>query len=171
MLSESSGSASKHDVERLSFEIGHDYNEFCQRFERAVPMFDPNRSGNLVRRRATWEEVVADAQASAPHGFFIYWKLDTSPIMGLAGHSDKCTIYLMGNHTIAERMFRFDPSVMLYVPLRLVICSDHGQKNRLVMDRPSSVLSSLDRPEITKVGIELDDKLMKLLRHLQVNTD
>ena len=27
----------------------------------------------------------------------------------------------MGNHTIAEQMYRHDPAVMLYVPLRTVI--------------------------------------------------
>jgi hypothetical protein len=38
--------------------------------------------------------------------------------MSLAGDPARCTAYLMGNHTIAEQMYRHDPSVMLYAPLR-----------------------------------------------------
>jgi hypothetical protein len=30
----------------------------------------------------------------------------------------------MGNHTIAEQMFRYDPRAMLYAPLRTIIWED-----------------------------------------------
>ncbi|MDT5348412.1 MAG: hypothetical protein QOH91_1699 [Mycobacterium sp.] len=33
----------------------------------------------------------------------------------------KATEYLMGNHTIAECIFRHDPAVMLHAPLRTVV--------------------------------------------------
>ena len=75
----------------------------------------------------------------------------------------------MGNHTIAERMFRFDPSVMLYAPLRTEIYVDSDNRTRFVVDRPSSIFSSFDNPEIAKVGSELDKKLEKLLTGIDVD--
>ena len=44
-----------------------------------------------------------------PHGFFIFWRTDMTPVMSLAGDSGQCAAYLMGNHIFAERMFRHDP--------------------------------------------------------------
>jgi len=52
--------------------------------------------------------------SSAPHGFLTYWSIDTQPMMSLAGATARCVEYLMGNATIAERMFRHDPTVMMY---------------------------------------------------------
>ena len=75
----------------------------------------------------------------------------------------------MGNHTIAEGMFRFDPSVMLYAPLRTEIYVDSDNRTRFVVDRPSSIFSSFDNPEIAKVGAELNTKLEKLLRSVDVD--
>ena len=89
--------------------------------------------------------------------------------MGLAGHAEKCTEYLMGNHVMAERMFRSDPSVMLYAPLRTVIYTDRSSRTMFSVDRPSSVFSSFGNREVAAVGKELDAKLMGLLTVLEVN--
>ena len=66
-------------------------------------------------------------------------------------------------------MFRFDPSLMLYAPLRTEIYVDSDNLTRFVVDRPSSVFSSFDNPEIAKVGYELDTKLEKLLTAVDVD--
>jgi hypothetical protein len=161
--------AIEHRAIRVSFGVDQPYEEFRERYEQAVPPLDTGRINALVERKASWEEVVADAQISAPFGFFIFWRLDTAPLMALAGHSEKCTEYLMGNHTIAEQMFRFDPSVMLYAPLRTLIHTDREERTRFVIDLPSTVFSSFENPEISKVGKELDAKLLRLLSSLEVD--
>jgi hypothetical protein len=66
-------------------------------------------------------------------------------------------------------MLRFDPSVMLYAPLRTLIYSDREETTHFVIDRPSSAFSSFDNPEIARVGQELDAKLIKLLTSLNVD--
>lgn len=71
----------------------------------------------LVRRRASWSEMEQLIANSAPHGFLIYFKNDVRPVMQLAGDTADCIAYLMGNHIIAEQMFRHDPRAMLYAPL------------------------------------------------------
>ena len=86
--------------------------------------------------------------------------------MTLAGDTARCTEFLMGNHTIAERMFRHDAGAMLYVPLRTVIYAAPEGPTRFVIDQPSSPLSSFSNPAIAEVGVELDRKLETLLRYL-----
>ncbi|MBT2539009.1 hypothetical protein [Arthrobacter sp. ISL-69] len=50
----------------------------------------------------------------------------------LAGHVRRCTPYLMGNHTIAEPMYRHNPGDLfttlgLAVPAELTLNGDRGQ--------------------------------------------
>lgn len=88
--------------------------------------------------------------------------------MALNGNVSKCSEYLMGNHTIAERMFRVTPTSMLYVPLRFVFFQVQGESTTLVIEQPSSNLASLVNPKVDAVAAELDQKLAALLRHLDV---
>jgi uncharacterized protein (DUF302 family) len=74
----------------------------------------------------------------------------------------------MGNHTIAERMFRVDPMAMLYVPLRVLIYAEQGGPTTFIIEKPSSVLASVSSAKIEAVGKELDSKLITLFRHLEV---
>jgi hypothetical protein len=87
-----------HQVTRLIFDTGQPYQEFRARYEDAVPELDPKHLAAFAERAAPWPEVIADADASAPHGFLIYWRSDLTPVMSLAGDPARCTAYLMGNH-------------------------------------------------------------------------
>jgi hypothetical protein len=83
--------------------------------------------------------------------------------MQAVGDRADCIQYLMGNHTIAERMFRYDPRAMLYAPLHTVIWEDSVGRAWFTVDQPSTQFSSFGRPEIDAVGVELDRKLATLL--------
>src|SRR5216683_2142898 len=109
-----SAAAKRTDVQaiRLSFDTAQPYADFRRRYEEAVPEISSAHLAEYAARGARWDEVVADAVKSAPHGFFIYWRTDLTPLMSLAGSTTPCSAYLMGNHTIAQRMYRHDPAVM-----------------------------------------------------------
>jgi uncharacterized protein (DUF302 family) len=108
-------------------------------------------------------------ESSAPHGFLIYSRNDAHPLMQAAGDEADCLWYLMGNHVVAERMFRHDPRTMLYAPLRTVIWEDSNGGAWFTVDQPSTQFGSLGIPEVAMVGIELDRKLAALLRTLDVD--
>jgi hypothetical protein len=162
-----SSSAISHHVVRLDIAVQESYEDFRGRFEAAVPMWDRNHGVELIQRNAPWPEVVAAVNASAPQDFLLYWKLDIAPLMSLAGNTRRATEYLMGNHVIAESMYRHDPAVALYLPLRSAIY-ESGEGTRFSIEQPSANLSSLGRNEITEVGVDLDRKLGKLLVFLDV---
>jgi hypothetical protein len=156
-----------YEASRLTVAVDVGFEDFQERFERAVPRLDAARFDELRREGATWETVGQVTASAAPHDFLIYWRLDATPLMGLAGHHRRCVEYLMGNHMIAERMFRHDPAVLLYAPLRLAIHDDADGRAHLAIDQPSAQFASFGDLSITQVGLELDQKLAALLTHLR----
>ncbi|MGW4793985.1 DUF302 domain-containing protein [Nonomuraea sp. NPDC004297] len=152
-----------HSNVRLQIPVPGSFAEAMGTYERLVPALDAARVEDLVRRQASWDEVIEQARENAPHGFVIFWRFDITPLMSLAGDEWPCVQYLMGNHTIAQRMFHHDPAIMLSAPLRTVLCAGASGVVTLQVDLPSSRFGSYGNPEIAAVGRELDDKLAGLL--------
>lgn len=155
-------------VTRFEIDTGQDYDGFRTRYEAAVPAWDAERTYGLVAESAGWDRIVELADENAPLGFMIYWRLDAQPLLGLAGDHARCTEYLMGNHVIAERMFRHDAGALLHAPLRTAVYEDRHGRVLFATERPSDVFGVFDDPRIDEVGRELDDKLRALLAHLDL---
>jgi hypothetical protein len=143
-------------------------SEFRARFEDAVPRLPLDHVRELVSRGAPWGEMVDLVGRSAPWGFLLYWTNDVDPVVRLAGDSSSSVAYLMGNHIIMERMFRYEPSVVMYAPLHVAIWSHSDGQAFFTVDKPSDQFGSYGNPAVTAVGKELDAKLVHLLRHLHV---
>jgi hypothetical protein len=155
-----------HEVHRLGIDVGAGFDDFRERYEQAVPAFDAARFAALEHEGAAWDTILQATAENAPHHFIRYWTLDVATLMRLAGHSTRCATYLMGNHTIAERMYRHDPAIILYAPLRTEIHEGADGAAWFGIDRPSTRFSSFGDPAIAAVGLELDHKLAELLEHL-----
>jgi hypothetical protein len=157
-----------HEVHRLEVHVDAPFAEFRAQYEQAVPRFDARRFDELKREGASWDTVVQVTAENAPHDFITYWSSDVSPMMRLAGDRWQCMQYLMGNHTIAQKMFRYDPAVMLYAPLRTAIYEDRSGRVSFTVDQPSKQFASFGNPEIAEIGEDLDRKLGTLLEFLGV---
>ena len=157
-----------YKVSRFTFAIPG-VREFKARYESVVPDLPAEGVAHLLEARAPWSEMLTLIESVAPLGFLIYFRNDVHPVMSLAGDRADCVSYLMGNHTIAERMFRHDPRAMMYAPLHTVIWEDHQGDAWFSVDQPSTQFASFGIPEITKVGVELDQKLGVLLEALDVD--
>ncbi|MET8094568.1 hypothetical protein [Micromonospora sp. NPDC005220] len=153
----------------LDISVDRPFEEFRRQYEQAVPPYDAEAFNALVARDAPWDDVLALMRERAPHDFLIYYSSgDLHPMMTLAGDPWHCVEYLMGNHTTAERMFRHDPAVMLYAPLRTVICEGPHGGARFVIEQPSRPFGSFGVDAIHEVGRDLDREVAALLAHLQV---
>ena len=161
-------------VERLDYAVSRltvpvpDALDFTRRYEAAVPDLPLDAVRELVARRAPWSEMKRLIGGAAPLGLFIYFRNDLGPVMQLAGDKSRCTAYLMGNHVIAERMFRYDPRAMMYAPLHTVIWEDREGRAWFTIDQPSAQFGSFGIPEVSEVGLELDHKVAALLEALSV---
>jgi uncharacterized protein (DUF302 family) len=158
-----------HSMTRLDVYTGVDFDEFSTAFEAAAPPYDSARVQQIVESGGTWDDVVAQAAGNAPHELMVYAKIDGSALFRVAGHQVKAAEYLLGNHTIAETMFRHDPRALLYAPLRVLIYSDPDGNAVFSMDQPSSAFGSLGIAEVTEVGTGLDRKVTNLLRVIGVD--
>jgi hypothetical protein len=74
----------------------------------------------------------------------------------------------MGLHAIPESVYRQDPAVLLYMPLRVLIYIDRDDRTRFAVDQPSTVFASFADPVIAEHGLELDRQLARLLDALGV---
>ena len=155
-----------HQVDRLTVRIDDTFDGFKNRYEQAVPVFQSERFEALIDRRVDWQTVLEATAENAPHDFILYWSHDFTSLMRLAGDGGRCVEYLMGNHTIAEKMYRYNPAILLYAPLRTAIVQDTAGATWFTVDQPSTRFGSFGTPQITDVGIELDRKLAALLEHL-----
>ena len=142
--------------------------DFQRAYEEAVPDLPLREVQELLHRGAPWKEMSDLINARAPNGFLIYFRNDVHPVMKAAGDQADCIAYLMGNHVIAERMFRHDPRTMLYAPLHTVIWEGADGAAWFSVDQPSTQFSSFGIPAVSEVGIELDRKLAALLDVLDV---
>lgn len=149
-------------VRRLTIGID-DFDTFRARYEDVVPAYD---LAGRIPELSGWDEVQKDIDAVAPYGFVRYATIDGSPVFAVAGHRSRSIVYLMGNHTIAETMYRHDPGVLLYAPLRLCLYEDLDGRAHLSIDQPGDQFGSLGHPDITATGHLLDQKLAALLTGL-----
>jgi hypothetical protein len=92
-------------------------------------------------------------------------------LLSLARHRTRAIEYLIGNHVIAETMFRHDPKALLYAPLRMLVYSDSDGNAVFTMDQPSVAFGSLGIGEVTKVGEGLDRKVVNLLRVIGIDAE
>jgi uncharacterized protein (DUF302 family) len=102
-----------------------------------------------------------------PFGLMVLAKIDQGRITSLSGKSKSCSLYLVGNPVIANRIIEIDLRGSFYVPFRIAVYDDGGPGGGIISyDRPSSFLAALDRPELSAIGKSLDEKLDRVISNL-----
>jgi Domain of unknown function DUF302 len=152
-----------HVVNRLVIDTEETFDEVRQRYESLVPTID---FAELVEVIGTGDlaRVQQYTAEHAPNSFVNFWTLDPMPMMRLAGNQRRAITYMMGNNVIAETMFRHDPGIILYAPLRTAIYEAVSGGVQFSIDQPSSKFASFGDTRIAEVGAQLDAKVAELLR-------
>jgi uncharacterized protein (DUF302 family) len=158
-----------HTMTRVDVFTGVEFDGFITAFESAAPSFDPASMQRIIESGGSWDDVRAKVAENAPNELMVYAKIDAAPLLGLAGHDVKAVEYLLGNHVIAETMFRHDPKALLYAPLRVLVYSDPDGDAVFSMDQPSTAFGSLGIADVTEVGRGLDRKVTNLLQVIGVD--
>jgi len=152
----------EHRSRRLAVTLPHAYAQAVADYENLVPEFPATAFADC----ATWQDHLDLATTAAPHHFMRYQQMEMSPLMGISGATWNATHYLMGNHTIAARMFRHDPAVMLHAPLRTLLVEDRDGATTFVIDQPGLLFGSYGSADIDAVGRELDGYVARLIELL-----
>ncbi|WP_431218870.1 DUF302 domain-containing protein [Leifsonia xyli] len=143
------------------------FDSLVERFEELVPMYPRQGFTDLIARGAPWSEIVDFAESYSELGLLTYWHDSVTEMMSLAGNTAKCAFYFVGNFPVAERMYRHDPRVMNYAPLRMTVTETAGVVT-FTTDQPSSSFASFGDPAISAVGAGVDHKVAELLRRLSL---
>ncbi len=154
----------QHGMTRVDIATGVPFDHFVAALEQAAPPFDRAAFAQIVESGGDWDDVLSAAADNAPNDLMVYAKIDGTELFSVAGHHTKSIEYLIGNHVIAETMFRHDPKALLYAPLRMLVYSDGDGNAIFTMDQPSPAFGSLGIDEVSKVGEALDRKVINLLR-------
>jgi hypothetical protein len=157
-----------HMMVRVDIPTEVPFDDFRSRFETAAPAFEAEPFQRIIEADGSWADVQAAVETMAPHRLMRYATIEATAMMALAGHTTKAVEYLLGNHVIAESMFRHDPRALLYAPLRVLVFSDAEGDAVFSLDQPSTAFGSLGIEEVTRVGLGLDDKVAALLQFLGV---
>jgi hypothetical protein len=151
-----------HLVNRFDIESDDSFEEIQRRYETLVPTIDFAELTDLIES-GDLARVKQYTAARAPHSFVNFWTFDPTPMMRLVGHRTRAITYMMGNNVIVETMFRHNPGVMLYAPLRTAIYQDTAGRVHFGIDQPSSKFAAFGDTRIAEVGLQLDAKLAALL--------
>jgi hypothetical protein len=158
-----------HIMTRIDVSTGLAFDDFRAAFEKAAPAFDRAPIERIADTGGSWDDVRAVTAVNAPNELMIYATIDIAPLFGVAGHRTKAVEYLLGNHVIAETMFRHDPKAMLYAPLRVLVHEDADGNAVFSIDQPSKAFGSLGIDAAAEVGKGLDRKVDALLRVVGVD--
>lgn len=152
-----------HLINRFVIDADDAFDDVRERYESLVPTVDFTELLEVIGS-GEYAQVHRYTAEHAPNSFVKFWKLDPMPMMRLRGHERRAVTYLMGNNVIAETMFRHDPGIILYAPMRTAIHETTSGGVQFSIDQPSSKFNSFGLPDITEVGAQLDAKLAELLR-------
>ena len=158
-----------HTVRRVDVITGMPYDDFVTALEEAAPPVDTGMFELIEESGGGWDEVRDAMARNAPHHLVRYYRLNATQVFKPAGHTTRSMEYLIGNHVIAESMFRYDPRALLYAPLRMVVWSDDDGNAVFSTHRPSDEFASLGIPEVTRAGQDLDRYVIGLLGHCGVD--
>jgi uncharacterized protein (DUF302 family) len=154
----------QHEMVRVDIATGVPFDQFVAALENAAPPVDRAAFAKIAESGGDWDDVLAAAAKNAPNELMVYAKIDATELFSLAGHRTRAIEYLIGNHVIAETMFRHDAKALLYAPLRMLVYTDGDGDAIFTMDQPGPAFGSLGIDEVPEVGKGLDRKVVNLLR-------
>ncbi len=151
-----------HHIEYISL---HSFNQVVAVFETLVGSVE---DGAFQRLTATANDEKDFERRVHQHegksGFMQFLLVDHGawlPHVGINGK--KARMYTIGNPLIAATMLKYDLSVGLNVPVRLLIYENSTDGTvRLSYDLPSSLMSRLKNENVTTAARNLDAKLQNL---------
>ena len=121
---------------RVDIATGMPFDNSSPRSRRRHRRSITRRCERIAAAGGDWDDVRAAVAKNAPNELMVYAKIDATALFSVAGHRTQAIEYLIGNHVIAETMFRHDPKALLYAPLRMLVYSD-ARRQRDLHDGPA----------------------------------
>ena len=142
------------------------FEAFVAAFEQAVHELSQTDALARLDEDPDWSGFARGLQWESPSGFVRVWSWTPSELLRHAGSATPSAVWLIVNHGIGARLFRHDPSAMLYSPLRVEAHAAQDAGTIVSFDVPSAALRGFGINKVTQAGAELDRALGDLLEDL-----
>ena len=137
--------ASSATIQHMNVATGLSYDALVSAFEQELGHLDVEETINKI---------------GGKHGLMIIFRADQGKITSLSGQEKRCSLYLVGNPVIANKIISIEPGASLYVPFRVALYEAGGPEGAIISyDRPSSFLATFGGPELVEIGLSLDRKI------------
>jgi uncharacterized protein (DUF302 family) len=149
---------------RRELRLSVPYADFTRAFESLLGRIDPGVIPALVKEGP--EQARAKlASMVGLSGFALFQKIEHGLLLkSLGGRDTPATTYVFGNALIAVEMTKYEATVGLYVPPRLLVSPGSSPENVIVTyDLPSATMAQFHSPAIDAVAVSLDAKVEKLI--------
>jgi uncharacterized protein (DUF302 family) len=123
-----------------SVATGLAYDDLVRGFERELGRWDLAAADRLLKSNASWSEVEREVERMAgPRGLMIFIRINQGEIISLSGTLKRCSLYLVGNPVIANKIISIDIRGSFYVPFRVCLYESVTVGSAVISyDRPSS---------------------------------
>jgi uncharacterized protein (DUF302 family) len=156
---------------REDIPMGLSYEALIAAFEREMGRWDPVVETALIDRKAPWGQVEEAFQKMAgPHGLMIFFHVNQGRLVSLTNGIKRCSLYIVGNGVIAEKILTIDVRASLYVPFRVCLY-DNGNPGGAILgyERLSSVLAVFHQPALIEIGHLLDSRMASVINAIRTD--
>lgn len=144
------------------------YDSFTKNLEALLGRLDED----ILKQVEVDPKMVADAivnKMQGAEGLILFQTLDHGSILNIWGKPRKAKQYLIGNPYTATLMSKHNISAALYAPLRVLVFENEDHTVQIEYDLASSLFGQFGMPEVTDVGLLLDEKLRRVLEEADQN--
>ncbi len=150
-------------VIHLSVDVSSDYEHFTNRLEAILGRLDFAILSQVMEKPDFVKNAIIHQMQGATE-LILFNQYDHGNMLNIWGKPRKAKQYLIGNPYTASTMTRFDIRAGLYAPLRVLVFEKDDKKAQIEYDLPSSLFGQFGIPEVTNVGISLDQKMEHLIK-------
>jgi len=156
----------RFECELVTISSQHSFAALVNRIERTFQRYDVAKLERLTNAGNREELARYVREIGAPTEFGLFYAQNLGPAQRLAGIPIESKLYLFGNATIAQGLFRCSARAGLGAPVRFCVSQQDGQAASIDIDLPSAFFSQFPEMRASPAPQLLDERMIPLLQQI-----